>query len=46
MADVVQVEDANFETDVVGSQVPVLVGFLGPLVRSLSYRRTHCGITG
>jgi len=30
MADVVQVEDANFEADVVGSQVPVLVDFWAP----------------
>ncbi len=30
MADVVQVEDANFDADVVGSQVPVLVDFWAP----------------
>ncbi|MFB3062605.1 MAG: thioredoxin [Candidatus Binatia bacterium] len=30
MTDVIQVEDANFDTDVVGSQVPVLVDFWAP----------------
>ncbi len=30
MADVVHVEDANFDADVVGSQVPVLVDFWAP----------------
>jgi len=39
MADVTHVEDANFETDVVSSQLPVLVDFLGPMVRPVSLHR-------